>query len=189
MSLSVKFYVKYLFPLSLLYFACDKAVRRADVTFTEEDTQIEIGKDIEILYSDSALVRVRITAATLVNVNDRDLPRQEFPDGIQVDFFDQNLQIKSTLTAREAIRLNEKGEVIARDSVVLRTANGEKLETEELLWDEKTEQVSTDKFVKITKPGEVIYGYGLRANQDFTYWKITIPKGQIKAGNLDKATQ
>lgn len=156
------------------------------MSFTEENTNVEVGKEIEILYSDSAVVRVKITAPTLLNVNDRDQPRQEFPDGIRVDFFDANLQIKSTLTARQAIRLNEKGKVTARDSVVLTTVNHEKLETEELVWDEKTEQVTTDKFVKITKPDEVIYGYGLTANQDFTYWKITVPKGQIKAGELGK---
>ncbi len=174
-----------IFFLSILY-ACETAIKKERLSFTEDDTTMEIGKDIEILYSDSALLRVRITAPTMFNINDRDLPRQEFPDGLKVDFFDQFQKVKSTLTAKEAVRLNEKGLVTARDSVVLTTINQEKLETEELIWNEKTEQVTTDKFVKITKPGEVIYGYGLTAGQDFSYWKITVPKGTIKAGELDK---
>jgi hypothetical protein len=57
------------------------------------------------------------------------------------------------------------------------------------LWDEKTEKVRTEKFVKVSKPGEVIYGYGLEAAQDFSYWKIIVPKGKIKAGELEEAIE
>jgi len=35
--------------------------------------------------------------------------------------------------------------------------------------DEKTEKVRTEKFVKVSKPGEVIYGYGLEAAQDVVW--------------------
>lgn len=171
----------------LLFTACDPAGKRDYPVFTKEDTEVEVGRDVEILYSDSAVVRVRITAPTLMNYVDRLNPRQEFPDGIRVDFLNPNLQVRSVLTAKFAVRQQEKGLVIVRDSVVLTTVEQEKLETEELIWNEKTEKISTEKFVKVTKPGEVIYGYGLEANQDFSFWKITVPKGTIKAEQLDKA--
>ena len=166
--------------------ACDGTVERDQAAFTQDDTNVETGHDVEILYSDSAVVRVRVTAHTLQNYIARDNPRQEFPDGIKVEFLTPEMTVRSTLTAKFAIRQQDKGLVITRDSVVLTTAEREKLETEELIWNEKTEKITTEKFVKVTKPGEVIYGFGLEANQDFSFWKITVPKGTIKAEQLDK---
>jgi LPS export ABC transporter protein LptC len=120
---------------------------------------------------------------------DRENPRQEFPLGVQIQFMAPDLSVRSTLTAKTAVRRQEKGEIIARDSVVMLTAKGERLETEELIWDEKTAKVYTEKFVKVTKPGEIIYGYGLEADQDFTYWKILVPKGRIKVDQLNNVIQ
>lgn len=169
--------------------ACDPASKREELLYTQDDTDVETGHDVEILYSDSALVRVRVTAPTLNNYIDRQNPRQEFPDGIKVEFLTPQLQVRSTLTAKFAIRQQDKGLVTVRDSVVLSTIQQEKLETEELIWNESTQKINTEKFVKVTKPGEVLYGFGLDANQDFSYWKITVPKGTIKAEQLDKAME
>ncbi|MCC6462831.1 MAG: LPS export ABC transporter periplasmic protein LptC [Saprospiraceae bacterium] len=166
--------------------ACDSALRREAREFTKEDTNVEVAHDVEILYSDSAVVRVRITAPTLLYYVDRDNPRQEFPDGIKVEFLTPTLEVRSVLTAKTAVRQDNSSLVTARDSVVLQTVEQEKLETEELIWNEKTEKVYTEKFVKVTKPGELIYGFGLEANQDFSFWKITVPKGTIKSQQLNQ---
>ena len=167
----------------------DPESKRVEKKYTKDDTVVEVGRDVEILYSDSAFVRVRVLGPTLHNYVDRSNPRQEFPDGIKIDFLTPARQVRSTLTAKFAIRQPDKELVIARDSVVLKTVKQEMLETEELIWNERTQMVSTDKFVKVTKPGEVIYGFGLEANQDFSFWKITVPKGTIKAEQLDKAIE
>jgi LPS export ABC transporter protein LptC len=167
---------------------CDSQSRVEEV-FTEADTKMELGRNVEILYSDSALVRVRIQAPTMRNFSEQEDPRQEFPDGVQVDFLDDRRQISSTLTARNGVRRVDKGAVTVRDSVMLRSAKKELLETEELIWEERTGRVHTDKFVKITKPGEIMYGYGLEARDDFSYWKILVPKGRIKTEQIDNALQ
>jgi LPS export ABC transporter protein LptC len=167
--------------------ACDPSLKREDVNYTQEDTQVEVGRDVEVLYSDSAIVRVRVTAPLLKNYIERGNPRQEFPEGVKVEFLNAYQKVENTLTAKTATRNPEKGTVIARDSVVMNTIKQERLETEELTWDEKTAKIHTDKFVKVTKPGEVIYGFGLEAEQDFSYWKILVPKGRIKADQIDKA--
>jgi LPS export ABC transporter protein LptC len=166
--------------------ACETTPQREEVNYTIDDTMVEIGREVEILYSDSAVVRVRVRAPLLHSYVERTAPRQEFPKGIKVDFLNANQTIQSTLTAKTAVRNQEKGEVVARDSVIMTTIKQEKLETEELTWNEKTAKIRTEKFVKVSKPGEIIYGYGLEANQDFTYWRILVPKGKIKAEQIDE---
>lgn len=165
--------------------SCEKIKKETRQVITENDVAIEVAKDVEILYSDSAVVRVKVSGPTLLNVNDRDDPRQEFPDGIRFDFLQPDLTVRSVMTARSAVRQQEKGLITVRDSVVLTTIKQEKLETEELTWDEKSAKIRTEKFVKVSQPGEVVYGFGLEATQDFSYWKILVPKGRIKVQQLN----
>lgn len=165
--------------------ACNRLKKDTRQVFTQDDVAVEVARDVEILYSDSAIVRVRVTGPVMLNNIDRENPHREFPNGVKIDFLEPNLSIKSTLTAKTAFQYPDKGRIIARDSVILITAKQERLETEELIWDEKKAKVFTEKFVKVTKPGEVIYGYGLEAEQDFSYWKITVPKGRIKVDQLN----
>jgi LPS export ABC transporter protein LptC len=168
------------------FYACEDAHKETRKVFTQDDVAVEVATDVEILYSDSAVVRVKVTGPLLHNINERENGRQEFPNGIRIDFLEPNRSIRSTLTAKSATRQQDKGLITARDSVVFTTVKQEKLETEELIWDEKSGKVRTDKFVKVTQPGEVIYGFGLEAEQDFSYWKILVPKGRIKAEQLNE---
>lgn len=172
---------------ALILSGCNRQDEEKPQEFTREDVAMEIMRGVEILYSDSARVQVRIHAPLLRNITDPEMPRQEFPEGVQVDFLKQNGDVGSWLVARFGARMLETGRVIARDSVVLQTEKQEVLETEELIWDEQSGKIRTDKFVKMTKTDEVIYGFGLEAEQDFSYWRILAPKGSIKAGQLNEA--
>jgi LPS export ABC transporter protein LptC len=169
---------------AVLFLACADSIKETRQVFTQDDVAVEVGREVEILYSDSAIVRVRVTGPLLHNYSDREKPRQEFPEGIKMDFLMPDLSVRSVLTARSATRYQTEGRIVVRDSVVLTTVKQEKLETEELIWDEKTAKIRTDKFVKVSQPGEVIYGFGLEAEQDFTYWRILVPKGRIKVEQL-----
>ncbi len=174
-----------LFFAAFFLFQCKNDENQIETGFSEEDVSTEIAEKVEILYSDSARVRVRITAPELLNRVNRENPKQEFLKGITVEFLDEKLAVNSILTAKTAYREEFKKRIIARDSVVLISKNQERLETNELYWNEDLEQLSTEKFVKITKPGEVIFGYGLDANQDFSHWTIRVPTGRIRAGQLE----
>jgi LPS export ABC transporter protein LptC len=174
---------------ALFLSSCEHKLSRVEADYTTDDTLVEVGEHVEILYSDSAVVRIRITAPMLRNYTERTDPRQEFPDGIKVEFLNPSQQVVNTLTSKFAVRQQEKSLVIARDSVVMNSAKQERIETEELTWDERSAKIRTDKFVKVSRPGEVIYGFGLEANQDFSYWKILVPKGKIKADQLKEAAQ
>lgn len=166
--------------------ACKEEHAETRQVFTQDDVAVELARDVEILYSDSAIVRVRVTGPVLLNYSEREDPRQEFPNGIRFDFLQADQSVRSSLTAKTAVRQQDKGLITARDSVVMETIKKEKLETEELIWDEKAGKIRTDKFVKVSQPGEVVYGFGLEAEQDFSYWKILVPKGRIKVEQINE---
>lgn len=177
------------FVLLAVVLACNEPKVETRQVFTQDDVAVEVGKDVEILYSDSAVVRVRVTGPVLHNHSGPDKVRQEFPEGIKMEFLLPDQSVRSVLTSKTATRYQDEGKIIARDSVVINTVKQEKLETEELIWDEKTAKIRTDKFVKVSQPGEVIYGFGLEAEQDFSYWRILVPKGRIKVQQLNEVTK
>lgn len=145
----------------------------------------EVMKGVEMLYSDSAVVRVKIRSPRVVRHLDKREPRQEFLDGMRVDFFTPNKRISSELMAKYGVRFDNKNQVIVRDSVIWQSKNGERLETEELIWDENEGKLYTNKYVTIIRPNEIIYGYGFESNQDFTYSKIKAIEGVIQIDNLE----
>jgi LPS export ABC transporter protein LptC len=174
------------FVLFLPLWACENNMEEVRALQEAMQPGIETARDVEILYSDSALLQVRIEGATMLTHLDRSYPRQEFTDGIWVEFFDDNGQISSTLAAKYAMRLEKLGQVIVRDSVVWKSVELDKLETEELIWDEKAKKIYTNKFVVITRPDEIIYGHGFEADQDFKNARIKAVDGRVKVDDIGK---
>lgn len=170
------------FALCLVGCKQDKVVVE-DIIYTEDDVGFERMKGVEILYSDSALLQVRITAPTMLRYVDRQ-GEQEFPDGLLVEFFDNNKRKTGQLSAKYGMRYEAEDKVVVQDSVVWKSNSGEQLDSEELIWEERNERIYTNKFVTVTRPDEIIFGYGFEADQNFTRTRIKAIDGVIKVDNL-----
>lgn len=170
----------------ILLQACRNELAEVAEVVSSDALQVERIDNFQMLYSDSAVVRVRVTGTTMLRHLDKQQPRQEFTDGVEVEFFGPAQRVSSRLTSKYAVRYETEGRVIVRDSVVWQTVNDEILETEELIWDEQKKKVYTNKFVTIQRPDEIIYGHGFEANEDFTHSKIKAIEGKIKIEDINK---
>jgi len=167
---------------------CGEDLANNDVSVRKEEVSVEVGKDVEILYSDSAVVRIKISAPVMYNYLENE-QRQTFPNGIKIEFFDATATSQSVLTAKNATRkLNDKM-VIIRDSIEWHSIKQENLYTEELIWDERNNTIFTKKFVKITRPGEKMFGYDFKSNQDFSKWELSTGSGWVKSDALNREIQ
>ena len=115
-----------------------------------------------------------------------DEPFLEITKGLKVQFFNPSGSKESELTAQYAKIDEEKNLMEAKNTVKVTNVNGDLLETEHLVWNEKTEMVYTEEFVKITTKDEVIYGEGLESNQDFTKYTIKKISGTILLARTDE---
>ena len=158
------------------YFAAD--------TIPPDMVNIETVDSVTIRYSDSAKVKVIVKAKTLLRINEFNNNRQEFPDGVEVTFLNPDGNTNSILTANYAIRYEAKSGIIVQDNVVWSSLDGKRLESEELIWDEKEKKIHTQKLVHIITPEQNIYGYGLEADQNFDNWSIIRPIGDLKVDEL-----
>jgi len=139
-----------------------------------------IVNEIETIYSDSGCVKVILTAPKLLRFENKENPYDEYPEGLDVKFFDTGFNTTGTLTCEYAKYLVNENIWDARKNVEAINLNtGEQLNTEQLFWDIEKELIYSDAFVRITTQDEVLYGNGFESNQDFSTWKILNPKGSF----------
>jgi len=142
----------------------------------EKDISLDIekGKGIRMVYSDSAQVKLIVEAPEMVRSAEFGQQKDYFPAGIIVEFIGPDQKPFSWLEANEAVREENSGKIVAKGRVVFENNKDQKLETPELIWDEQQKKVYTDKIVRITEPsrGDTTYGFGFSANQEFTIFEI-----------------
>lgn len=176
----------WLFLGIIAFSSCENDPSDVAALLANLDPEVERASQVEILYSDSSLIKVRIEGPSMLTHLDRNDQRQEFPDGVRVEFFGPDGSITSVLTAKYGVRVDNKNQIIVRDSVVWQSIEQEKLETEELIWDEREEKVFTQKFVVITRPDEIITGHGFESDQNFENARINAVDGRIKISDPSK---
>jgi len=165
---------------ALVFGSCENDPAEVRRLAPNAESGVEVATEVELFYSDSAVVRVRIQAPLMKAHNDPQKPRREFPSGVEVEFFDAARRPSSRMKAKYAVRYEAESRVELRDSVVVWNNLGEKLEAQQMVWDDKTEQLTADGFVKISRPGEIIMGYGLVSNLDFSRWHLSRVSGTVK---------
>ncbi len=158
---------------TMVVISCDK--KSIDTVPIVYDGPVRTLENVEILHSDSALIKARVLAPLILMHQNTD---RELPDGMFITFLNPDGSTAATLKSDYAFYFSEEERWLAQGNVVVdNIANQETLKTEELYWEPKTGDVYTEKFVKIESPGEVITGTGLKAKQDFSMWTLDKPEG------------
>lgn len=158
--------------------ACQNEISEVTTTKKLYEPTRETGKDIELIYTEDGKTKVRLNAPKLVRSKTKD-PYVEFPDGLSVKFYNDSLEVTSTLKANYGIRYEKEDKTYFRDEVELENVANEQLFTEELIWNEKQETIYSEKFVRIVTPEQRINGKGFEADQQFTNYTIKNISGQI----------
>lgn len=163
-----------------VFCSCENDLEKVKlVTSLEEKLPVETSTNIEVLYSDSAKIKVKLSAPYLERyVGDKNYV--EFSKGVKMIFYNDKKEPDSEIKANYAINFEDDQRMEAMNDVVVINRKGEKLNTEHLIWDSKSGIIHTDEFVKITTKDEILYGDGLEANEDFTQYKILNIKGIIE---------
>lgn len=134
-------------------------------------TYTEAVKEIGTL--DTAATRVIAILKSPINEDYDNLSfkYKEFPQGLQVDFYDEKNQ-KSVITADYAIIYSQTNLIDLQGNVVLESHDGKKLETPQLYWDRQNKWIFTEAEFTYTNPedGTVMDGEGMDFNREFTFF-------------------
>lgn len=154
-----------------------KSIKADTLLFTQE------GSNVTIRYTDSGRLRAEIFAPTLVGYKQEGNEIVKMPKGVKGDFFNPSGEKESSLTAEKGISYQSKKITEVWQNVIVTNAKGERLNTEKLIWNQNTQKIYTDKFVRITTKDEILTGEGMEAKQDFSEWVILKPRGTIAIKN------
>ena len=106
-------------------------------------------------------------------------PELVFSDSIIINFYnDSLLDVDARLEADFAYVDNERRTMRASGNVVLE-GNNNKIESDELIWDEESNIIYTEEKVKITTKKEIIYGTGFFSDPNFSEYSISNIHGSV----------
>ena len=174
---AMSFLLRYAFiPAALLISclfvsSCENDIKEVNNLLSKQ-TGIEEAIDVTSFMSQQGKVKAKLRSPYMLRYQ-ADSPYVEFPRTLHVDFYDDSTNVESTVDALYARYREYESKVLLKDSVVvINIQKGDTLKTNELWWDQTTEEFFTDKPVRIYQSDKTIFGQGLRAKQDFSSYDI-----------------
>ena len=167
--------------------ACENDLKDLPKMSNNEATKpVETYTDVDVIYSDSAKVKARMTSPLMIELDDGKSPYHEMPKGVKIIFYDDNLAVKGTLTADYAIMKDKENIIDFKRHVVLTNAQGQTFKSEELIDDQADKKFYTDKPVEINMGnGEVMQGVGAHCNASMYPWTIDRSTGIFPVDDKD----
>lgn len=164
----------------LLFSACDGKKKAVGDAITERDS-LPVMKTVGVttLVSDSGVTRYRVNTEEWL-VYDRKNPAYwAFEKGVYLEQFDSVFNVEASIKADTAYYYNKQRLWKLIGNVDIKNLKGERFNTELLYWNEATQKVYSDEFIRIEQPDKIIMGYGFEANQQMTEHVIYNMEGTI----------
>ena len=115
-NVSGGYYAIFILALLGVLTGCENDIEKINLITGKEVLPVESSNDLEILYSDSARVTVKVIAGQM-NRYDTGHAVTVLPMGINVEFFDSEGGVISTLDAQYAIRY--EADILWKQEIVL----------------------------------------------------------------------
>jgi LPS export ABC transporter protein LptC len=134
------------------------------------DGPVNTAINIHLIESDSAIIRSDIKAPMQLEFKNGNI---EFPEGIEIQFFEKDGSLGTTLRADKGYYL--KSENLYKgvgDVQVKNLIKDQQLKTEEIFWSRNDQKIYTDKFVTVQEQQTIFNGTGLEADQSFSTYKL-----------------
>ncbi len=167
----------------VLLSACENDINKIkEISAKESEKPEQETRGVDVIYSDSAKVKMRLEAPLLKEYNDtakKAKPYQTTPKGIKITFYDAGKEA-ATLVADSSIRYQNSSITEFHKNVVGTFSTGEILKTEELIWDQNKKIIYSNKYVLITAPdGSIMDGVNFVSDE-----KLTNPKFKQSTGTF-----
>ena len=159
--------------LPVFFLSCENDLKKVQqISSKEVNKPVETTIGVDVIYSDSAKVKARMTAPIMLNYTATKTvkPYYEMPNGVHIDFYDQKQKIISTVTAEYAITKNDNKIIELHRNVVVVNDKGDTFKSQELTWDQLAKKFYSNQFSTLTqKEGNVISGSTFKCNEDLSY--------------------
>ena len=160
-----------------IFVSCANDLKEVAVFNRNDSAPDKLTHDIEFILTDSGRVSLSLKSAIVEEYIDERLTKLK--GGFVINMYDKEGNVRSYISAKNGDIYTHDKKLKATDSVVYNNLERDQiLFTEELIWDQNTKMIFTDKAVKIIQEGnKVLLGDGLITDEEFTNPYIIHPKG------------
>ena len=164
--------------LAMSVFGCkEKSVQQSVQSQPREQAAVLLTDSVSTLISDSGITRYRIEAPQWLIFDKTEPPYQEFPQGIYLEQFDEDLAVAASLKSDYAYYDETAQRWTLVGNVHAMNREGEHFETPKMIWDQQTHRVYSDTSIHITRENSIIEGVGFDSNEQMTQYTILKPTG------------
>ncbi len=158
--------------------ACSGQDKQFAEAITERDSlPVLETRGVSTLISDSGVVRYRITAPLWQVFDRKDPSHWAFEEGVYLETFDESFQTQASIQADTAYYFDGQRLWELDGNVEIKNLKGEQFNTQQMFWNQNTQQVYSDKFIRIRQTDRIITGHGFESNQQMTVYRIFRPEG------------
>jgi LPS export ABC transporter protein LptC len=163
-----------------LFFGCESNFKEVQqINFTEFTPSGDADK-VNLKYTDSGLIKVVLISPKMLDFGTVSFPFTEFPKGVDVTLYDEKGK-KTRVTSKYAVSYKITGIIDLQGNVKIISENGQKLETEQLYFDQKNEWFYTEKKFKFTDLKGTSNGQGIDFSKDFKVINSQRIMGEIES--------
>lgn len=158
----------------LLFFpSCDGNKKPLGKAVTDRDSlPIMATYNVMTLISDSGVTRYRINTDEWLVYDKKKPSYWAFEKGLYLEQFDSLLNVDASIKSDTAYYYDKEKLWKLIGHVDIRNLKGERFNTELLYWNQATQRVYSDKFIRIEQPDRIITGHGFDSNQQMTVYVI-----------------
>ena len=162
----------------LLFSSCSGKKKELGDAITELDSMAVMDtRGVTTLVSDSGVTRYRINTEEWLVFDRKNPPYWAFEKGVYLEKFDSIFQVEASIKADTAYFFNKEELWKLMGNVHIQNLKGEQFDTELLYWDQRTQRIYSDEFIRIEQPDRIITGHGFESNQQMTVYTIRKPEG------------
>ena len=143
-----------------------------------EREPLGIAYNVKMFYSDSAKTKAILTSPKHNDFTNQTLNYSEFPDGVNVTFFDINNN-KNIIVSDYGILYNSTSIVDLRGNVILKSHDNSVLKTSQLFWDAESDWIFTEEDFTFTSEDYNMSAVRLDTNKEFSDFQTGEIKGEV----------
>jgi LPS export ABC transporter protein LptC len=159
---------------TLLINACENDLNKIkEISKKQSTSAVDSTTNVDVIYSDSARVKLHMTAPLLLQHQDVKHPEKtydEMPHGVKIIFYDTTRQESGSIIADSAIQHTLAKIIEFHRNVIATNAQGETYKSEELIWDQVKKVIYSNKMVQLTgKGGDVMNGVPFTSDEKLNH--------------------
>lgn len=145
--------------------------------------------DVSTLISDSGYTRYHLTAPVWLMFEDAEEPFWRFPDGLELQQYDLELQPSANVVCDSAVYFSRKRLWQLDGNVVMVNTEADSFLTQQLFWDQNSRKIYSDSFIHIVRTDRIIEGYGFESDQGMRYYTVRRPTAILPVERKDGAAE